>query len=103
MIRVGHTLDLIVCPCPGKVGMQIECVEDAYLAKQLVKSDSESLAVGTPIGLLCEDEDDIAQVAKHELPKGVNEYSKGKQYSYRFATWQSYLKERKVKPTGSCM
>ena len=83
--------------------MQIECVEDAYLAKELVKSGSEPMPVGTPIGLLCEDEEDIEQVAKHQLPEGINEYSKDQQHSYRFATWQSYLKERKVKPTGSCM
>lgn len=83
--------------------MQIECVEDAYLARQLVATGSKALPVGTPIGLLCEDEADINEVAKHQLPDGLNEYSKDQQPSYRFATWQSYLKERKVEPTGSCM
>lgn len=83
--------------------MQIECVEDAFLAKQLVPPSSKSLPVGTPIGLLCEDEEDIHEVAQHQLPEDLNEYNKGDQKSYRFATWQSYLKERKVDPTGSCM
>ncbi|DBA66087.1 TPA: Pyruvate dehydrogenase complex component E2 1 [Trebouxia sp. C0005] len=87
----------------GNVGMQIECVEDAFLAKQLVPPSSKSLPVGTPIGLLCEDEEDIQEVAQHQLPDDLNEYNKGDQKSYRFATWQSYLKERKVDPTGSCM
>ena len=83
--------------------MQIECVEDAFLAKQLIPAGVLSLPVGTPIGLLCEDEQDIAQVAQHKLPHDLNEYSTGDKYSYRFATWQSYLKDRKVEPTGSCM
>ncbi len=83
--------------------MQIECVEDAFLAKQLVPPGSKSLPVGTPIGLLCEDEEDIQEVAQHQLPDDLNEYNEGDQTSYRFATWQSYLKERKVDPTGTCM
>lgn len=87
----------------GKVGMQIECVEDAFLAKHLVSPGSQSLAVGTPIGILCEDAEDIEEVAKHQLPAGLNEYNSEDKHSYRFATWQSYLKERKVDPTGSCM
>ncbi|KAA6426980.1 MAG: hypothetical protein FRX49_03304 [Trebouxia sp. A1-2] len=76
---------------------RIECVEDAFLAKQLVPPSSKSLPVGTPIGLLCEDEEDIQEVAQHQLPDDLNEYNKGDQKSYRFATWQSYLKERKEK------
>lgn len=83
--------------------MQIECVEDAYLATQLVKSGSKPMPVGTPIALLCEDKEDIDKVAKHQLPEGLNEYSQDKQHSYSFATWQSYLKERKSEPTGRCM
>lgn len=83
--------------------MQIECVEDAFLAKQLVSPGNQSLPVGTPIGLLCENEEDIAEVAQHQLPDNLNEYSAQNKQLYRFATWQSYLKERKVKPTGSCM
>ena len=83
--------------------MQIECIEDAYLAKQLVQSGSENHPVGTPIGVLCEDKEDIDMVARHQLPDDLNEYRQDKQYSYRFATWQSYLKERKTEPTGSCM
>jgi hypothetical protein len=96
-------LDVFPLSQTGNVGMQIECVEDAFLAKQLVPPSSKSLPVGTPIGLLCEDEEDIQEVAQHQLPKDLNEYNKGDQKSYRFATWQSYLKERKVDPTGSCM
>ncbi len=83
--------------------MQIEVVEDAYLAKQLVAPGSTSLPVGTPIGLMCENEEDIQEVSEHQLPDSLNEYSQGDSQSYRFATWQSYLKERKVEPTGSCM
>ena len=83
--------------------MQIECVEDAFLAKQLVSPGSQSLPVGTPIGLLCEREEDVAKVAEHQLPDGLNEYSTHNKQSYQFATWQSYLKERKAEPTGSCM
>lgn len=90
-----------VCPT-GKVAMQIESIEDAFLAKQLVVPSDEALPVGTPIALLCELQEDIEQVAKHQLPANLNEYSKSK-HAYRFATWQSYLKERKVEPTGSCM
>ena len=82
--------------------MQMECIEDAYLAIHLVKSGSKPLPVGTPIGLLCEDKGDIDEVAKHQLPEGLNEYTPDKQHSYPFATWQSYLKERKAAPTGSC-
>ena len=82
--------------------MQIETVEDGFLAKQLVEPGAKSLPVGTPIGLMCEHEEDIHEVAKLQLPENLNEYS-SKNTSYRFATWQSYLKERKVEPTGSCM
>lgn len=83
--------------------MQIEVVEDAYLAKQLLPVSSKMLGCGTPIGLLCEDEADIEHVAKHKLPDGFNEYSQESAGLYRIASWQSYLKERAVKPSGGCM
>ena len=90
------------CCSTGKVGMQIECVEDAYFARQLVAPGAQSLPVGTPIGILCENEEDMPEVAKLQLPTSLNAYN-SKDTPYRFATWQSYLKERKVEPTGSCM
>ena len=83
--------------------MQIECVDDAYFAKQLQAPSETSMPVCTPIGLLCENEEDIDEVAKHQLPASLNEYSNNTSHPYRFATWQSYLKERKVEPSGGCM
>ena len=79
-----------------------EGIEDAYFARQLVAPGAQSLPVGTPIGVLCENEEDMPEVAKLQLPTSLNAYN-GKDTPYRFATWQSYLKERKVEPTGSCM
>lgn len=83
--------------------MEIELVEDAYLARQLKQVSTQMLPVGTPIGLLCEDESDIKEVAQHKLPDDFNEYNEGTMGMYRIATWQSYLKERKVEPPGGCM
>ena len=83
--------------------MEIELVDDAYLAKQLVPVSSKMLPVGTPIGLICEEELDVKDVAQHQLPNGFNEYNEETKGAYRIASWQSYLKERKVEPSGGCM
>lgn len=83
--------------------MEIELVEDAYLAKQLLPVSSKMLPVGTPIGFICEDEEDIEEVAQHRLPTDFNEYKEESKGMYRIASWQSYLKERKVEPSGGCM
>lgn len=83
--------------------MEIELVEDAYLAKQLLPVSSKMLPVGSPIALLCEEESDIKEVAQHKLPADFNEYNQESTGLYRIATWQSYLKERKVEPSSGCM
>lgn len=87
----------------GRVAMEIELVEDAYLARQLLPVSSKMLPVGTPIGLLCENESDTKEVAQHKLPADFNEYSNEYVGQYRIASWQSYLKERKVEPSSGCM
>lgn len=87
----------------GRVAMEIELVEDAYLARQLLPVSSKMLPVGTPIGLLCENDSDTKEVAQYKLPADFNEYSDEYAGQYRIASWQSYLKERKVEPSSGCM
>ena len=85
----------------GTTTMQIECIEEGFLAKILVPEGSDQVPVGTPIALMCEDEAEIKSVAEHKISKDVNQYAEGgNKPGYKFMTWQSYLRERKPDSKG---
>lgn len=85
----------------GTTTMQIECIEEGFLAKILVPEGSDQVPVGTPIALMCEDEAEIKSVAEHKIGKDINQYAEGgNKPGYKFMTWQSYLRERKPDSKG---
>lgn len=90
----------------GTVTMLIESQEEACMAKILVPEGQE-VAVGTPIAVMCEDEDQqqAAAAQADKITSIGNVYEEEQQQagqSVRTLVWQSYLKESQKEPGGSC-
>jgi pyruvate/2-oxoglutarate dehydrogenase complex dihydrolipoamide acyltransferase (E2) component len=89
----------------GKVTLLIEANEEAWLAKQLVPEGSE-LPVGTPIALLCEEQNMLQEAAQQAAAaariKSVYRHEAESGQSIRTMVWQSYLKESNKQPGSNC-
>lgn len=93
----------------GTTAMLIETQEEAFVAKLLVPEGQE-VAVGTPIAVLCDNEEQLQLAATQAaaVKKIYNVYSVGEGSpvrSLRVLEWQSYLKESSKEPgkDGGCM
>lgn len=88
----------------SSVLLLVESQEEGYLAKILVESGQDVIAVGTPIGLLVESKEALegaAALPSDWRPHTTNVYDET-QPKVNVLPWQSYLKEasRKVKCMG---
>lgn len=93
----------------GTTAMLIETQEEAFVAKLLVPEGQE-VAVGTPIAVLCDNEEQLqlaaTQAAAVKKIHNVYNVSEGSPVrSLRVLEWQSYLKESNKEPgkDGGCM
>lgn len=70
--------------------MEVEVMEEMYVAK-LLAEEGQSYKVGTPIAILCEDEDDIEKAGKVDLSSLPNMYSENyPKTAPILALWQAY-------------
>jgi hypothetical protein len=84
----------------GEVTLVLEAQEDGVLAKVFKADPNEQMAVGTPVAVLCEEEDEVEEVVKaasaaleSSLPKDL--YAPEAQAQWRvWGGWQAYLKNR---------
>ena len=56
-----------------KATMEMESMEDGFVAKILVAEGTEDIPVGRPVAVLCEEEGDIAAFASFEAKDAVSE------------------------------
>ena len=91
----------------GEVTLLLEAQEDGYLACIFQHDPTQDMPVGTPVGVLCEDEDELPEAAAaaaaaemgSALPKDL--YSPEAQQKWRvWGGWQAYLKD--VGDDGGC-
>ncbi|KAL3897443.1 MAG: hypothetical protein SGCHY_003412 [Lobulomycetales sp.] len=59
--------DVLVEIETDKAQMDFECQDDGFLASILVKSGTQEVVVNQPIGVLCENKDDVAAFADFKL------------------------------------
>ncbi|KAF5828394.1 hypothetical protein DUNSADRAFT_17680 [Dunaliella salina] len=80
----------------------VESHEEGWLAKHLVEADhNQPLQVGTPVGVLCEEEDQVAALKHYSCPT-TNVYDP-KQPQVHTLSWQSFLKSGEGKSSNCCM
>lgn len=91
----------------GTVRLLVESQEEGHLARQLVGEGAE-VPVGTPVALLCEEQEQVEQLRRLPAPRG-NVYDDraaagkaGGAAGMRQLEWQSYLAEGDKK-SGGCM
>ena len=77
----------------------IECQDEGVLASILVR-EGVSVAVGTPLAVLCETE--LAAEQLRALLPGTSDVYDAAQVAVPVAVWLSYLKSGKA-PEGGCM
>ncbi|GAB5032376.1 branched-chain alpha-keto acid dehydrogenase subunit e2 [Nannochloropsis oceanica] len=84
----------------GEVTLLIEAQEDGYLARIFQHDHTNDIPVGTPVGVLCEEINELADTAAvaavaqvgSALPKDL--YSPEAQQKWRvWGGWQAYLKD----------
>lgn len=83
----------------GEVTLLLEAQEDGYLARIFQHDPTKDMPVGTPVGVLCEEEDELPEAAAaaaaaqagSALPKDL--YSPEAQKWRVWGGWQAYLKD----------
>lgn len=83
----------------GTTTMLLESQEDVFWQQTLVDEGRE-VAVGTPLAVVCEFEEDLAELKEYKVPVD-NLYGTGSE-KVRMLTWQSYLKSSKGDSSGGC-
>ena len=83
----------------GEVTLLLEAQEDGFLA-HIFQHEPKDLPVGTPVGVLCEEEDELPEAAAAAAAAEVgsalpqNLYSPEAQQKWRvWGGWQAYLKD----------
>jgi hypothetical protein len=95
----------------GSVTLLLESQEEAVLAAVLVPEGQE-VKIGTPIAVLCEDQDDVAAAGKAAKQiAGLDMYDdaavqqqqqSSSGMTLQLLEWQSYLKDSQKEPGDSC-
>jgi pyruvate/2-oxoglutarate dehydrogenase complex dihydrolipoamide acyltransferase (E2) component len=73
------------CAGPAACTTQVECHEEGVIAKVFEQSGEEEVPVGTPLALICEEQDDVSAIQK-ALAGGKHP----DQLAQRDAVWQAY-------------
>uniref|UniRef100_A0A7S3R2U8 Lipoyl-binding domain-containing protein n=1 Tax=Dunaliella tertiolecta TaxID=3047 RepID=A0A7S3R2U8_DUNTE len=86
----------------GTTQLLVESHEEGWLAKHFVEADGKRpLQVGTPVGVLCEEEGQVASLQHYSCPT-TNVYDT-KQPQVQTLPWQSFLKSGEGKSSNCCM
>eukprot|EP00197_Chlamydomonas_leiostraca_P008548 CAMPEP_0202884766 /NCGR_PEP_ID=MMETSP1391-20130828/41319_1 /ASSEMBLY_ACC=CAM_ASM_000867 /TAXON_ID=1034604 /ORGANISM="Chlamydomonas leiostraca, Strain SAG 11-49" /LENGTH=191 /DNA_ID=CAMNT_0049567995 /DNA_START=378 /DNA_END=953 /DNA_ORIENTATION=- len=86
----------------GNVVMLVEAQEEGWLAARLVQEGQAVVKVGTPVGVVCEDEDQAKQLSRQGYKCPTGDVYDEQQPRVNVLTWQSYLKtgKKQVKCMG---
>jgi pyruvate/2-oxoglutarate dehydrogenase complex dihydrolipoamide acyltransferase (E2) component len=82
------------------VTLEVESQEEGYLAKVLVDDSKGVVPVGTPIGIISEHEEGLADAAATPCPV-ANLYSdEARRLQLHVAQWQAYVSKRPGAPSS---